>query len=219
MCTEAVPCRPGTTRRSRYGRGVIVWINGAFGSGKTQVAHELRRRLGQGWIADPENVGFALRSMIPPSRRDAFQRYPAWRHAIVDVLDEVDAGREAIVIVPQALLDPDHHTEIVERLRLDGHQVHHFTLTAAPGTLSRRLRRRGERQGSWAHAEIDRCVTALRDPQFADHIPTDDRSIDEVVEEIAARTGLTLAHGRQPVGLRHVTRWAVQLRHIRIGNA
>lgn len=198
---------------------MIVWINGAFGSGKTQVAHELRRRLGQGWIADPERVGFALRSMIPPSRRDAFQRYPAWRRAIVEVLDAVDAGPEAIVIVPQTLLDHDHHAEIVERLRLDGHQVHHFTLTAAPDTLSRRLRRRGEGQASWAHAEIDRCVAALRDRRFAEHIPTDDRSIDELVEEIAARTGLTLVHGRQTIGLRHVTRWVVQLRHIRIGKA
>jgi hypothetical protein len=100
------------------------------GSGKTQVAHELRRRLARCGIADPEHVGFALRRRMPPSRRDAFQRCPAWRRAVVDVLREVDPGREAVVIVTQALLDPDHHTEIIERLRVDGHQVHHFTLTA-----------------------------------------------------------------------------------------
>jgi predicted kinase len=194
---------------------VIVWINGASGSGKTQVAHELRRRLGRGWIADPERVGFALRRMMPPSRRDTFQQLPAWRRAVVDILGEIDAGRDGIVIVPQALLDPDHHTEIVERLRVDGHQVHHFTLTAAPEMLAHRLRRRGEGRRSWAYAEIDRCVVALRDPRFADHIPTDEQSIDEIVEEIAARTGLSVG-GRQPAGRRHVTRWAVQLRHIRL---
>ena len=44
---------------------MIVWINGTFGVGKTQVAHELARRLGHGWVADPELVGYGLQRMLP----------------------------------------------------------------------------------------------------------------------------------------------------------
>ena len=37
---------------------MIIWINGAFGSGKTQVAHELKRRLENSFIYDPEQIGY-----------------------------------------------------------------------------------------------------------------------------------------------------------------
>ncbi|CAI6224437.1 hypothetical protein NRS6186_01805 [Bacillus subtilis] len=42
---------------------MIIWINGAFGSGKTQTAFELHRRLNPSYVYDPEKMGFALRSM------------------------------------------------------------------------------------------------------------------------------------------------------------
>ncbi|MGN6415163.1 hypothetical protein [Flexivirga sp.] len=35
---------------------MLIWINGAFGAGKTQTAHELRRRLPEAQVADPMSV-------------------------------------------------------------------------------------------------------------------------------------------------------------------
>ena len=59
---------------------MIIWINGAFGSGKTQTAFELQRRLKKSYVYDPEKMGFALRSMIPREiAEDDFQHYPLWR--------------------------------------------------------------------------------------------------------------------------------------------
>ena len=40
-------------------------LNGAFGVGKTQTAHELQRRLRVGHVADPELLGFATHKMLP----------------------------------------------------------------------------------------------------------------------------------------------------------
>jgi hypothetical protein len=35
---------------------MLLWINGPFGGGKTQTAHELQRRLPGSVICDPEHV-------------------------------------------------------------------------------------------------------------------------------------------------------------------
>jgi len=40
---------------------MILWINGAFGSGKTATANKLSRKLPNSFIYDPENVGCFIR--------------------------------------------------------------------------------------------------------------------------------------------------------------
>lgn len=46
---------------------MILWINGAFGSGKTQTAYELNKRIPNSFVFDPEETGFFLRSNLPES--------------------------------------------------------------------------------------------------------------------------------------------------------
>ena len=43
---------------------MLVWINGPFGGGKTQAAHEMQRRRPDSVICDPEELGFGLHRMI-----------------------------------------------------------------------------------------------------------------------------------------------------------
>ena len=40
---------------------MIIWINGAFGAGKTTLADELGGRLPDAVLFDPEYVGYILR--------------------------------------------------------------------------------------------------------------------------------------------------------------
>jgi hypothetical protein len=64
--------------------------------------------------------------------------------------------------------------------------------------------------------QIDRCVDALTDARYATHVPTDDRSVDEVVEVIAADAHLPLSRGRL-TPLRHQAhRLTVAARHLRL---
>ena len=56
---------------------MIIWLNGAFGAGKTQTAYELHRRLPGSYVYNPENAGFFIRDNLPPGlERDDFQDFP-----------------------------------------------------------------------------------------------------------------------------------------------
>lgn len=66
---------------------MLLWINGPFGGGKTQTAHEIQRRLPGSVVCDPEHAGFGLRRMLPPELRGDFQDLASWRQGVVEVLD------------------------------------------------------------------------------------------------------------------------------------
>ena len=59
---------------------MIIWINGAFGSGKTVTAYELHRRIPNSFVYDPENIGFFLNKNLPKKLlKGDFQDYRIWR--------------------------------------------------------------------------------------------------------------------------------------------
>ena len=55
---------------------MIIWINGAFGAGKTTLAEELHRRLPDAVMFDPEDVGGMLWKWMRPN--GDFQDLPSW---------------------------------------------------------------------------------------------------------------------------------------------
>lgn len=64
---------------------MIIWINGAFGAGKTQTAYELHRRLPDSYVYDPENIGYFIRKNLPPALCEGdFQDYPMWRERTIE---------------------------------------------------------------------------------------------------------------------------------------
>jgi len=203
---------------------MLVWINGAFGAGKTQTAFELNRRVPRSHVADPELIGFAIHKMLPASARRDFQDRPQWRSAVVATLADAAAAHDGPVIVPMTLVNPDYFDEIMAGLSAEGIDVRHFSLVASPDTLRRRLQTRtgywlgrvAGRDETWAMHQIDRCVSALATERFTEHVDTDDRTIDDVVEHIAARTDLHLTHDRLAPVRYQLRRAAVGIRHIRI---
>jgi predicted kinase len=203
---------------------MVVWINGAFGAGKTVIAHELRRRLGAGQVADPEILGFALHRMLPARERRDFQDLPQWRSAVLATLIQAEAAYDGQLIVPMSIVRDDYFDEIVGGLRSSGVDVRHYALTATPDTLRRRLRLRSGyvigralgRDETWAMAQIDRCVNALAGERYATHVPTDHLTPDEVVELIAADAGLELTRPRLSPSREKLRRLAIAIRQIRL---
>jgi hypothetical protein len=203
---------------------MLIWINGAFGSGKTQTAHELRRRLQRAHVVDPEPLGLALRKMLPAQSRGDFQDLPQWRAGVLTTLAQAETSFDGPVIVPMTIVCDDYFDQIIGGLRARGIDLRHYSLIAAPATLRRRLRQRSGymlarlagRDESWALQQIDRCVDVLDGERYASQIATDERPIDEVVETIALDAGLTLTHPRLSAAGYQARRLMVGVRHIRL---
>jgi len=61
----------------KLGSPLLVWINGAFGAGKSSVARELVRRWPEARLFDPEEIGFLLRRVVPAEQQAGdFQDLP-----------------------------------------------------------------------------------------------------------------------------------------------
>lgn len=124
--------------------GVVIWINGAFGVGKTTVADGLANRLAAP-LFDPEEVGLLLQRTVPVPTGD-FRDLRAWRHltaeAILAILHEVGNGPAGRLIVPMSLTDPGHRDEVFGRLGRANVALEEFILTAEREELGRRIDQR-----------------------------------------------------------------------------
>ncbi|MFE7894175.1 AAA family ATPase [Streptomyces sp. NPDC057412] len=208
---------------------MLLWINGPFGGGKTQTAHEIRRRLPGSVVRDPEHAGFGLHRMLPPELRGDFQDLAAWRQGVVEVLDLALTRHDGVVIAPMTVTDPGYFAETVGRLGELGHDVRHFTLLAERETVLRRLRERGFgrlaqvaggkggglRRESWAVSRLDHCLERLREPEFAEHLWTDRTSVPRTADRIAVLAGLELRPNDEGAVRTRLRQAAVGVRHIR----
>ncbi|WP_112470094.1 AAA family ATPase [Streptomyces triticisoli] len=209
---------------------MLLWINGPFGGGKTQTAHEIRRRLPGSVICDPEHAGFGLRRMLPPELRGNFQELASWRQGVVEVLDLALTRHEGVVIAPMTVTDSGHFAETVGRLRELGHDVRHFTLLAERGTVLKRLRERGlghllahvggknagPGRETWAVQQLDHCLERLREPEFAEHLWTDHSTVPKTADRIAVLAGLTLKPNREGPLRTRLRQAKAGVRHIRL---
>lgn len=195
---------------------MIIWINGAFGSGKSQTAYELHRRIPQSFVYDPEKLGFFIAKNMPESLKEAdFQHYPMWREGNYAMLSYISGRCDGIVIVPMTVADPRYFEEIVGRLRSEGADLRHFTLCASKETLLKRLRTRGEGPRSWAALQIDRCLEGLSDPCFRHHLDTENMTIGEVAETIASLASVELKPDRRSKAGKIRDRILTQIKQIR----
>ncbi|WP_326721513.1 zeta toxin family protein [Streptomyces sp. NBC_00243] len=208
---------------------MLLWINGPFGGGKTQTAHEIQRRLPGSVVCDPEHAGFGLRRMLPPELRGDFQDLRSWRQGVVEVLDLALSKQDGVVIAPMTVTNPLYFEETVGRLRELGHDVRHFALLAERETVLKRLRERGFghllqyvagkdaplRRESWAVQQLDHSLERLREPEFAEHLWTDHTTVAKTADRIAVLAGLTLTPNRDGVLRGRLRRAWTSARHIR----
>jgi len=196
---------------------MIVWINGAFGSGKTQTAHELHRRIPESFIYDPEEAGYYIRKNIPKAMtKNDFQDFEIWREINFSMLKMIADQYTGIIIVPMTIVNPQYFAEIVGKLQQCGIEVWHFTLCASKEVLLKRLRTRAEGANSWAAAQIDRCAAGHSDPIFEQKINTNHLSIEQAAEQIARELNIDLLPDHRSKLKKSYDRLAVKLKHIRL---
>lgn len=208
---------------------MLLWINGPFGGGKTQTAYEIQRRLPGSVVCDPEHAGFGLRRMLPPELRGDFQDLTSWRQGVVEVLDLALTKHDGVVIAPMTVTHSGYFAETVGRLGELGHDVRHFTLLARRETVVKRLRERGlghlfqflggKNAGlgreTWALRQLDHCLERLREPEFAEHLWTDDSTVPKTADRIAVLAGLRLRPNNEGALRTRLRQLRIGVKHIR----
>ncbi|MEV6054754.1 NUDIX domain-containing protein [Streptomyces sp. NPDC052107] len=152
----------------------VVWINGAFGAGKTTTARELIELIPNSTLFDPEVIGAGLTHLLPAKRLAEvgdFQDLPIWRRLVVDTAAAMLAELGGILVVPMTLLRQEYRDEIFGGLAARRILVHHLLLAPAETILRERIAGRevppelpdGEmriRQWSYDHIEPYRAALA-----------------------------------------------------------
>lgn len=168
--------------------GVIVFLNGAFGVGKTSTARALQEALPESLIFDPESVGAMLRDTLK-ERTDwpgDYQSLPAWGRIVIATVRELRRDYEQPLIVPMTVW----RVEVWRHLR-DGFQeadseLRAFRLTASEETLRARILGRPDAEGphGWCLRHMPVAIAALRDEEYGTEIRTDERTPDEIATVI-----------------------------------
>lgn len=194
---------------------MIIWINGAFGAGKTQTAYELHRRLADSFVYDPENVGYFIRKNIPKSlSMGDFQDYPMWRSFSRDMLNYIAANYMGDTIVPMTITNRVYYDEIIGVLSKT-YKIRHVILYASKEELLKRLASRLESRNSWAAQQIDRCIKAFDEDITEVKIHTDNKDICQIVETISELVGVPLLADKRSNLRKKLDRFVIQCKHIR----
>lgn len=155
---------------------VIVFLNGAFGIGKTTVARALVKRLPRAVLFDPEPIGVVLQRI---RRVDDFQDLALWRHLTILGI-RIARLFARTVVVPMAFSNPVYLQEIRNGLSGD---VRHFCLVAPVDNVLARLRRRRGDAGAWEERRAHECCAVHGRPEFAVQIDAN-REPSSIVEEL-----------------------------------
>ncbi|MFI5804774.1 NUDIX domain-containing protein [Streptomyces sp. NPDC051561] len=136
---------------------MIVWVNGAFGAGKTTTARELIELIPNSTFYDPEVTGAGLRHLLPAKRLaevSDFQDLPMWRRTVVDTAAALLAEVGGVLVVPMTLLRQEYRDEIFGGLASRRIPVRHVLLHVEETILRERIAAREEPGMSAADAEV-----------------------------------------------------------------
>lgn len=200
---------------------MIIWLNGAFGAGKTTVAAELCRRLPGAFCYDPENAGYFLRRNTPLCcHTPDFQDTLLWRQINRQVLSMMCRQYPGPVVAPMTIVNRQYWEEIAGGLAEEGIQIEHIILEADRQTVIERLKKRSLgmlRREQFALEALDRCLAAFAQMPEARKIQTKDKSPGQIAEEIAALCGLELPPDRRGGLRKGMDQAKTWLNHIRMG--
>ncbi|MGW0965836.1 NUDIX hydrolase [Streptomyces sp. NPDC002516] len=187
---------------------VILWINGAFGAGKTTTARELIELIPDSTLFDPEIIGGTLTQLLPAkhlAEAGDFQDLPIWRRLVVDTAAAMLAELGGVLVVPMTLLRQEYRDEIFGGLAARRIPVRHVLLAPAETILRERIARRevppdlpdGEmRVRQWSYDHIEPYRAAL--PWLAsDAHPVDTGALTPY--EAALRVAEAVRTGEAPV--------------------
>ena len=120
---------------------MILWLNGAFGVGKTTTARAIRERAPTWRSFDPEQVGMLLAANLAWVEFNDFQDLPPWRSLVPAVASEVSEFTGDDLVVVQTVLVREYWDEMQTRFGERQQRVVHVLLDAPAKVLEERIRK------------------------------------------------------------------------------
>jgi gluconate kinase len=177
---------------------VIIWINGAFGAGKTTLAEELMRRMPEAVLFDPEYVGYILREWVPLPTGD-FQDLPSWRELVIETALALRRHHAETLIVPMTLINDAYARQILDGIRQRGEEIIHVFLDLDTDVLRQRINDRilhpdnpqaDQQAREFCLRNLDRGIAAAaRQPAGTLMLRSDKLSPAELADEVLAQPG------------------------------
>lgn len=148
---------------------MLIWVNGAFGSGKTTLVAELAGHWPDALVLDPEQLGGLLTGIVDCPTGN-FQDIPLWRRQVAALAVGLHEEYGRRILVPMNLTASAYMDEIFGALRDAGVPYRHFCLQAPAEVLLARIdeRHRGadgdpaqvEAGRQWCRGQIERYAAA-----------------------------------------------------------
>lgn len=180
---------------------MIIWVNGAFGAGKTTTSDLLARKSQRLRMFDPESVGFMLRPNLSDYPVRDFRDWESWRILTPIVADEMIRISRQSLIAPQTVLEEAYWDEILLGFSARGHHVFHVLLEADEPTMRLRIEGDSElamaKQGRLDHlpryAEARAWMSQRADVVVDSTRLTPDEAADHIRDAVRVASGEDLA--------------------------
>jgi len=172
---------------------MLLWLNGAFGVGKSTTAQLIVKRDARWRIFDPEQVGYMLRANLSDqSFGDDFQHLPTWRRLVPVVAAAIRDQTGQDLVVVQTVLRSDYWTELEQGARSQDLKVFHVLLDADVTSLRQRIETSDDQTARlWRLDHLDRYASSRQWlVDMADVVvDTTDASPDHVAQQVLAAVG------------------------------
>lgn len=148
---------------------MILWINGPFGSGKTTLANNIKSKVPNSILFDPEEIGGLIHKIVPGAKSKEFQEYDVWSDLVIRGIRGLKEEFNLPIIVPMTLVDPKNNDKIFNGLSCEEIEFRHIFLEIDENTLSERIKNqiihsadktKDEWIRNWRLDRIEKCISA-----------------------------------------------------------
>ncbi|WNI19263.1 NUDIX hydrolase [Actinacidiphila sp. ITFR-21] len=153
---------------------MIIWVNGAFGAGKTSAARDMLDLIPASTLYEPEVFGGCLRQLLPERQlREVtdYQESPTWRRLVVETACSLLNEVGGVLIAPMTLLRQDHRDEIFGGLAARGIEVRHVLLDPGETILRERIALRRDHPDDERADDTARCWALDRIADYRQALP------------------------------------------------
>ncbi|MFG1810775.1 NUDIX domain-containing protein [Streptomyces sp. NPDC049040] len=153
---------------------MIIWVNGAFGAGKSTAAREMLDLIPESTLYDPDALGSCLRQLLPEKRLQEvtdYQELPIWRRLVIETGAALLAEVGGVLVVPMTLLRQEYRDEIFGGLASRGIEIRHLLLDLGETILRGRIAAWTEYSDHSPVADPARHWALDRIPDYLDALP------------------------------------------------